>query len=107
MAFTSTATDPDGGTLAYAWDFGVPGTTTDTSTQPSPSYTYANQGTYTATLTVTDGQGGTTTQDVHDQGHRARGLRHVTTATTSTAPTSVPAGTSCDATRASSSPAAR
>ena len=62
VAFTSTATDPDGGTLAYAWDFGVPGTTTDTSTQPSPSYTYANQGNYTATLTVTDGQGGTTTK---------------------------------------------
>ena len=62
VAFTSTATDPDGGTLAYAWDFGVPGTTTDTSTQPSPSYTYANQGTYTATLTVTDGQGGTTSK---------------------------------------------
>ena len=60
MAFDSTASDPDGGTLAYAWDFGVPGTTTDTSTAADPTYTYANQGNYTATLTVTDGQGGTT-----------------------------------------------
>ena len=60
VAFDSTASDPDGGTLAYAWDFGVPGTTTDTSTAADPSYTYANQGNYTATLTVTDGQGGTT-----------------------------------------------
>ena len=60
VKFDTTATDPDGGTLAYAWDFGVPGTTTDTSTLPSPTYTYANQGNYTATLTVTDGQGGTT-----------------------------------------------
>ncbi|MDA0184926.1 ThuA domain-containing protein [Solirubrobacter phytolaccae] len=60
VKFETTATDPDGGTLSYAWDFGVPGTTTDTSTAASPSYTYANQGNYTATLTVTDGQGGTT-----------------------------------------------
>jgi PKD repeat protein/glucose/arabinose dehydrogenase len=62
VSFTATATDSDGGTLSYAWDFGVPGTNTDTSTQPSPSYTYANQGNYTATLTVSDGQGGTTTK---------------------------------------------
>jgi len=58
--FTATATDADGGTISYAWDFGVPGTDADTSTQASPSYTYANQGDYNAKLTVTDGQGGVT-----------------------------------------------
>ena len=107
MAFDSTATDPDGGTLAYAWDFGVPGTTTDTSTLPDPTYTYANQGNYTATLTVTDGQGGTTVKTFADPRHRPGGLRDDRTATTSTAPTSAPAGTSCGVTRASSSAAGR
>ncbi|MDA0159025.1 ThuA domain-containing protein [Solirubrobacter ginsenosidimutans] len=65
VQFTSTATDPDGPAtdLSYAWDFGVPGTTTDTSTAPSPSYTYANPGNYNAVLTVTDKLGGVTTKN--------------------------------------------
>ncbi|MBE2320930.1 ThuA domain-containing protein [Solirubrobacter sp. CPCC 204708] len=62
VKFDATATDADGGTLAYAWDFGVPGTSADTSTVEDPTYTYANPGTYTATLTVTDGQSGTVTK---------------------------------------------
>jgi cytochrome c len=65
VAFDTVATDSDGGTLAYAWDFGVPGTTTDVSTAKSPSYTYTAQGVYTATLTVTDGQGGSTTKTIN------------------------------------------
>ena len=105
VKFETTATDPDGGTLAYAWDFGVPGTTTDTSTRPRRRYTYANQGNYTATLTVTDGQGGTTVKTFAIRVTAAAGCG-TRTATTSTAPTSAPAGTSCGATRGWWSPAA-
>jgi cytochrome c len=67
--FNGEATDPDaaaGDVLAYHWDFGVAGTTTDTSTEPDPMFTYENAGTYRATLTVTDatGQKGTATVEV-------------------------------------------
>ena len=65
VAFDTVATDSDGGTLTYAWDFGVPGITTDVSTAKSPTYTYTAQGTYTATLTVSDGQGGSTTKTIN------------------------------------------
>ncbi|WP_081686370.1 ThuA domain-containing protein [Candidatus Solirubrobacter pratensis] len=66
VKFETTATDPDGPAtdLTYAWDFGVPGITTDTSTLEDPTYTYVNPGTYNATLTVTDKQGGKTDRTI-------------------------------------------
>lgn len=39
----------------YAWDFGVPGTTTDVSTAVTPSFTYPSPGTYEARLIVNPG----------------------------------------------------
>ncbi|MFI6786096.1 RICIN domain-containing protein [Nonomuraea sp. NPDC050383] len=47
------SSDPEGGALAYSWNFGD-GTT---STAASPSKTYTANGTYTVTLTVRDPQG--------------------------------------------------
>jgi gliding motility-associated-like protein len=46
--------DSYGGTN-YAWDFGVPGITTDVSTAAAPSYTYPFPGTFTARLVVNPG----------------------------------------------------
>jgi PKD repeat protein len=63
VAFTGSATDPQGQDVTYAWDFGVDGDA-DTSTQASPTYTYATPGNYTATLTVTDPDGNTGTTTV-------------------------------------------
>ena len=57
VAFNATATDAENEAMTYAWDFGVPGTTTDTSTQEDPNYTYTAPGNYTATVTVTDASG--------------------------------------------------
>ena len=62
--FTADATDPEGGALTYAWDFGVAGTNTDTSTEQNPSYTYERSGTYTARVTVSDPDGGEATDTV-------------------------------------------
>ncbi|WP_229688566.1 ThuA domain-containing protein [Micromonospora yangpuensis] len=54
VAFTGTATDPDGDTpLTYAWSFGDGGT----ASTLNASRTYTTPGTYTATLTVTDSRG--------------------------------------------------
>jgi cytochrome c len=51
VTFSSAGTsDPDGGTLNYAWTFGD-GTT---STAANPAHTYTANGTYTVTLKVTD-----------------------------------------------------
>ncbi|MGY1825712.1 MULTISPECIES: PKD domain-containing protein [unclassified Blastococcus] len=47
------STDPDGGPLSYAWDFGDGAT----STEAAPVHTYAAAGEYTVALTVTDAQG--------------------------------------------------
>ena len=43
--------------IAYHWDFGVPGITTDTSSKPTPTYTYKDTGVYDLKLLV-DGVGG-------------------------------------------------
>ena len=55
MNFTATATDADGDTLDYAWDFGNGKTAVSGTTQ---SVTYTADGSYAATVTVTDGNGG-------------------------------------------------
>lgn len=71
VRFSGAGADADSDTLAYAWDFGVPGTTSDTSTAKDPGYSYTEPGTYNATVTVTDGHGGTgtaTVQVVVEQG---------------------------------------
>jgi PKD repeat protein len=49
------STDPDGIIVAYAWDFGDGGT----SSEANPSYIYAAAGIYQALLTVTDDDGAT------------------------------------------------
>ena len=64
VQFTAEATDPEGGALTYAWDFGVAGTTDDTSTEQNPTYTYQNPGTYSASVTATDPDGGQSTATV-------------------------------------------
>jgi PKD repeat protein len=49
------SSDPEGGALAYAWNFGDGGT----STQANPSHTFTGNGRRTVTLTVTDPAGRT------------------------------------------------
>ncbi|MFD3419356.1 PQQ-dependent sugar dehydrogenase [Streptomyces decoyicus] len=61
VTFSSTASDADGGTLTYAWNFGD-GTT---GTGAAPTYTYKKNGTYTATVTAKDPTGRTGSADVH------------------------------------------
>jgi PKD repeat protein len=51
VSFAATATDADGDTLTYLWDFGDG----YTSSEQNPTHAYANDGDYTATLTVSDG----------------------------------------------------
>ena len=58
VEFTAAATDADGDTLAYAWEFGDGGT----ATGATASRTYAAAGTYSAKVTVTDGKGGSATR---------------------------------------------
>ncbi|WP_246856052.1 PKD domain-containing protein [Nocardioides xinjiangensis] len=59
VAFSSEGTDPEGGELEHAWDFGVDGTQDDTAATADASWTYTEPGTYTATVTVTDPDGQT------------------------------------------------
>lgn len=54
VSFSATqSADPDGDTLAYAWDFGDG----SQGTGATISHTYANTGSYTATVRVTDSAG--------------------------------------------------
>jgi cytochrome c len=56
VQFSSAGTrDPDGDTLAYAWDFDADGDVD--SRQPNGSFTYTERGIYEATLRVTDSSG--------------------------------------------------
>src|SRR6202008_856034 len=55
-SFTATASDPDGDTLTYDWDYGDG--SAHSATQ-NPTHAYATAGTYTAKVTVSDGKGGT------------------------------------------------
>jgi PKD repeat protein len=56
VAFVSTgSSDPEGGALTYAWDFGDG----ETGSGPAPNHLYATPGVHVATLTVTDPIGGT------------------------------------------------
>ena len=83
--FAAAATDADGDTLTYAWDFGD----TTTSAQQNPTKTYATPGTYTAKVTVSDGKGGTATQTIPvvvTQGNRAPTVTAAETPTGTTAP---------------------
>lgn len=57
IAFNASATDDDGDTLTYSWDFGDGQFGTNESTQ---SHTYASEGTYLAQVTVSDGTAATT-----------------------------------------------
>ncbi len=59
VEFSAEGTDPEGGALTYAWDFGVAGTQDDTADTADASWTYTEPGTYTATVTVTDPEGQT------------------------------------------------
>ena len=58
VAFAAAATDADGDTLSYAWDFGD----SSTSTEQNPTKRYAAPGSYAARVTVSDGKGGSATQ---------------------------------------------
>jgi glucose/arabinose dehydrogenase/PKD repeat protein len=55
--------DPDGDTLAYAWDLDGDGAFDDAAT-PTASYTYTQPGTYTASLRVVDPSGASATSSV-------------------------------------------
>jgi PKD repeat protein len=55
----SGSSDPEGGVLTYAWDFGDPTDANNTSSSIYASHTYLNPGDFTAILTVTDDYGNT------------------------------------------------
>lgn len=52
------SSDPEGGVLTYAWDWGN-GQTTSASASPTASHAYASAGAYVVTLTVRDPAGAT------------------------------------------------
>jgi PKD repeat protein len=53
--FTDTSSDTDGTVVAWSWDFGDGGASTDRN----PEHVFATAGTYTVHLTVTDDDGAT------------------------------------------------
>lgn len=55
VTFTAEASDPDGDTLEYVWNFGDNENASGGTTQ---THTYSAADTYVASVTVTDGQGG-------------------------------------------------
>ena len=59
---TAGATDANGDTLTYSWDFDGNGTADATGATASTTFTTA--GNKTVKLTVTDGKGGTATKDI-------------------------------------------
>src|SRR5262249_33091011 len=58
--FSVSATDPNGGTVTYAWNFGYGSTATGSSV----THTYLTAGPYTVTVTMTTSGGGTTTSNL-------------------------------------------
>ena len=60
VAFNVAASDADGDTLSYAWNFGDGAS----DSGASASHAYAAAGTFVATATVTDGKGGSATSSV-------------------------------------------
>ena len=61
VSFSATASDPNGDTLSYTWDFGDGVTVATGSTQ---THTYTDAGTFTATVIVADGRGGSAQDSV-------------------------------------------
>jgi hypothetical protein len=53
VAFTATASDPDGQILSYSWDFGD----ASLASGPNPTHTYTCDGTFTAVVRVLDDGG--------------------------------------------------
>ena len=58
VSFSVSCSDPDGGTLSYAWSFGDGGT----GTGSTASNTYDSHGTYSGSVTATDDEGDTATE---------------------------------------------